>query len=109
MLTGDRGSTAIAPSGPVRGGAGGIELAARVERLGFGSSLEGEPDLPTPRAPNLREAGLRAVTFGVNWYVNQWVKIQLNAVRELFEDPDRSPIAGRTVFWTRVARLQFVM
>jgi phosphate-selective porin len=92
-----------------RGGAGGIELASRVERLVFGSSLEGEPELPTPRAPNLREAGVRAVTFGVNWYVNQWVKLQLNAVRERFEDPDRSPIPGRTLFWTRVVRLQFVL
>jgi phosphate-selective porin OprO/OprP len=110
VLTGESKFDGIAPRRPLfRGGAGGIELAARAERLRFGSSLEREPDLPTPRAANLREAGLRAVTFGVNWYVNQWVKIQLNAVRELFEDPDRSPIAGRAVFWTRVARVQFVL
>jgi hypothetical protein len=45
----------------------------------------------------------------VNWYVNPWIKIQLNAIRELLEDPDRSPVAGRDVFWTRVVRLQFVL
>jgi phosphate-selective porin OprO and OprP len=110
VLTGESKFDGIAPRRPLlRGGVGGIELAARLERLGFGSSLEGEPELPTPRAPNLLEAGLRAWTFGVNWYVNQWIKIQLNAVREQFEDPDRSPVAGRDVFWTRVVRLQFVM
>ena len=110
VLTGESKFDGIAPRRPLfQGGAGGIELAARLDRLGFGSSLEGEPELPTPRAPNLLEAGLRAWTFGVNWYVNQWTKIQLNAIREQFEDPDRSPVAGRAAFWTRVVRLQFVL
>ena len=110
VLTGESKLEGIEPERPLfRGGAGAVELATRLERLGFGSSLEGEPELPTPRAANLLEAGLRAWTVGVNWYVNQWAKIQLNAVREEFEDPDRSPIAGRAVFWTRVVRLQFVL
>jgi phosphate-selective porin OprO/OprP len=109
-LTGESKFDGIAPRRPLfRGGAGAIELAARLERLGFGSTLEGEPELPTPRAANLLEAGVRAWTFGVNWYVNPWIKIQLNAIRELLEDPDRSPVAGRDVFWTRVVRLQFVL
>jgi len=30
-------------------------------------------------------------------------------VREWLEDADRSPILGRTTFWTRVCRLQFVL
>lgn len=110
VLTGESKLEGIEPERPLfRGGAGAVELATRLERLGFGSSLEGEPELPTPRAANLLEAGLRAWTVGVNWYVNQWAKIQLNAIREQFEDPDRSPVAGRAAFWTRVVRLQFVL
>jgi phosphate-selective porin OprO/OprP len=109
-VTGEPKFNGIAPRTPLfRGGVGGIELAARLERLQFGSTLEGAPDLATPRAANLPEAGVRAWTFGVNWYVNPWAKIQLNGIRELIEDPDRSPVAGRDVFWTRVVRLQFVL
>jgi hypothetical protein len=110
VITGESKFDGIAPRRPLfQGGAGGIELAARVEQLGFGSALDGEPELPTPRAPNLREAGLRGWTLGVNWYVNRWTKIQLNGIREQFDDPDRSPVAGRDAFWTRVVRLQFVL
>jgi phosphate-selective porin OprO/OprP len=110
VLTGESKFDDVAPRRPLfRGGVGGIELAARLERLRFGSTAEGEPELPTPRAANLLEAGVRASTFGVNWYVNPWIKIQLNAIRELIEDPDRSSVAGRDVFWTRVVRLQFVL
>jgi hypothetical protein len=48
----------------------------------------------------------RALAFGINWYLNRWVKIQGNGIRERLEDPQRSPIFGRTLFWTRVVRIQ---
>jgi phosphate-selective porin len=50
-----------------------------------------------------------AWTSGVNWYVNRWIKIQLNVIREWIDDVNRSPVADRQLFWTRVVRLQFVL
>ncbi len=86
-----------------------VELAARVERLAFGSFATDEPALRNPRAAHLMEMSDRTWTVGVNWYLNQWVKVQVNAIRDQVNDPARSPIAGRDVFWTRVCRLQFAM
>ncbi|MBI3047694.1 MAG: hypothetical protein HYY76_05225 [Acidobacteria bacterium] len=108
-LTGEsKFSGGLEPRRPLfRGGAGAIELAARYERLGFGSSFDEEPELTTPRAANLLEAVDRAWTLGLNWYVNHWTKLQLNAIREAIHE-GRSP-DPRGVFWTRVLRLQFVM
>ena len=109
VLTGEPKLDGIEPRAPLfRGGAGAIEIATRLERLGFGSSMEGEPEVTNPRAANLLEVGLRAWTVGINWYVNRWAKIQFNAIREAFA-PDDGTGADRTVAWTRVVRLQFVM
>jgi phosphate-selective porin len=84
-------------------------VATRYERLGFGSSFEGEPELTSPRAANLLETSDTAWTIGANWYINRWTKLQVNLVREWIEDAGRSPIPDRQLFWTRVFRLQFVL
>jgi phosphate-selective porin OprO/OprP len=91
-----------------RGGPGAIELAMRVEYLQFGSTLEGEPELATPRAENMAESGLHAWTTGVNWYVNRWLKLQFNAIREQVVDVEDGP-AGNGAVWSRVVRVQFVL
>jgi phosphate-selective porin OprO/OprP len=110
VVTGEPKLDGIEPRAELfRGGGGALELATRVERLGFGSTLEGAPEQTNPRAANLLETGLRAWTAGVNWYVNRWVKIQYNAIRELLDDPERGPDPDRAGFWTHVLRLQFVM
>jgi phosphate-selective porin len=110
VVTGEPKLGDIEPRAPLlQGGVGAIELAARVERLGFGSSLEGEPELTNPRAPNLLETALRAWTFGVNWYINRWAKIQLNAIRETMVPADEPSDSDPLVVWTRILRLQFVM
>lgn len=100
----------IEPKRPIfQGGVGAVELGARYERIGFGSSAKDEPPSRSPRAAHVLDAGEHVWTFGVNWYLNRWARIQVNAVREWLEDTDRSPIMGRTTFWTRVCRLQFVL
>ena len=46
----------------------------------------------------------------MNWYVNRWVKLQLNGIHEELQDPERSPLAdGGTSFWSTVFRVQFVL
>ncbi len=109
-VTGEKKLDGIQPRRPLfRGGAGAAELAVRYERLGFGSFSASEEPFSNPRAANLLHTSNRAWTIGVNWYLNRWAKVQVDGIREWIEDPDRSPILGRRVFWMRVCRLQFVL
>jgi phosphate-selective porin len=110
VLTGEPKLDGIEPRAPLfAGGAGAVEVATRLERLGFGSSFDDEPELSNPRAPNLLEVAVRAWTVGVNWYVNRWAKIQFNAIRELTGPSDDPTGIDSATAWTRVIRFQFVL
>lgn len=110
-LTGERKAGGIEPRrGLFRGGAGAIELAARIEELRFGSAgTAGEPPFSNPRAANLLQNRDRILTLGVNWYLNRFGRVTVNATREQIQDPARSPVLDRTTFWGAVCRLQFVL
>ena len=62
-----------------------------------------------PRAEVILGNSDRAYTFGVNWYVNRWVKIQANLVRNTIDFPDQGPIALATGFLEPLVRFQFSM
>ena len=87
----------------------GMELAARVERLAFGSFSNLEPAWRNPRAANLAQIDEQAWTFGVNWTLNRWSRVQVNAIREQVIDSARGASAQPAASWTRVCRLQFAM
>jgi phosphate-selective porin OprO/OprP len=109
-MTGESKYDGIVPRRPLgRGGAGALELATRYERFGFGTSFAGDSDSTSPRGANLLETSDAAWTGGVNWYLNRWIKVQVNVTREWIEDVNRSPVQDRQLFWTRVVRLQFVL
>jgi phosphate-selective porin len=66
-----------------RGGIGDVEVAARLERIGFGSAAPaGEPPIASPRAANLAGAWDTAVTLGVNWQPLPLTRVQFNVVRD---------------------------
>ena len=92
----------------LRGGIGAVEVAARYERLWFGSAGEGVGQR-TPRAEHVLQSGDRVLTLGVNWTLNRFIKLQVNAIRERVEDRQRSPVPNGAAFWSRVLRLQFVL
>ena len=48
----------------------------------------------------------RVVTFGVNWYVNRWAKLQFNVIKEELSDPSQGPLPGQPSFWSQVFRFQ---
>jgi phosphate-selective porin len=74
-----------------------LEAATRIERLSFGNT-SGHPDASSSRRAEVILGNFdRVVTFGVNWYVNRWVKLQANLIREQLHDAS---------FWSRVLRLQ---
>lgn len=111
VLTGERKNGGVEPRRRfLQDGAGAVELAARIETLRFGSrGTGGEEPFANPRAANLLENRDRILTLGVNWYLNPFARVIVNATREDIRDPERSPIFGRTRFWGAACRLQFVL
>ena len=105
VLTGeDKRRGADEPRRPLFGGGGGfgsLELAARIETARFSSRGDGPPTTG-PRAETILGQHDRAMTFGINWSPNRWIRVQANLVRDTMVVPPSS-------FWSRVLRLRFAM
>ncbi len=96
------------PRKPItQGGPGAIELAVRVEALGFSSPATGNPPSTSPRAYTIAGNRLHGVTAGVNWYPVRWVKVQVDVIRETLDDPGQGPAPAQSTLWSRVLRFQF--
>lgn len=107
LLTGERKADEIRPAKPfLQGGAGALEVAARIEDLRFSSRHSDWPATQGPRARALVPQADRAWTFGLNWYLNRFVKAQANVVREWREEAGL-PMPAWPRAWHRVVRLQF--
>ena len=110
VLTGEDKKRPLKPAEPfVQGGVGAIEVAARFERLWFDSAGGTDQPFRNSRAETIFPASDRALTLGVNWTLNRFVKIQVNGIREHVEDPERNPVPNGAAFWSRVIRFQFVL
>jgi len=110
IVTGERKRRPVrADENFLMGGWGAVELAARVERIWFDSTSGGDDPFRNPRAETIYPEANHAVTLGVNWTLNRFVKLQFNGIREHIEDAERNPIANGAAFWSRVVRLQFVL
>ena len=106
-VTGEKKSRVQRPNKPfLQGGAGAIELAARVESLEFKSGNGSEPPSHSARAEVVAPNRDQVFTFGVNWYVNRFVKIQANFIREQLDDASQGPAPPRTTFTTKAVRFQ---
>jgi phosphate-selective porin OprO/OprP len=91
-LTGERKHGRLEPRHDLlRGGFGAVELAARVEALRFDAAAYPGASFGFPTPAALSGNADRVLTLGVNWYLNHYVKLQGNLVREAIEDPERSP------------------
>ena len=109
VLTGEKKDRYVIPKRPFGWGTGfgAFEIAARGEQIRFGSAEHpGTPSRST-RAANLASASERVATFGVNWYLNRWVRVQFNGLRETIEDPDKVPVRGIQSYWSKYVRIQF--
>ena len=109
-LTGENKQRPLRPINDIfDGGIGALEVAARVERI-WGDSAPGNDDpFANPRAEVILPSGEKAVTLGVNWTLNRFIKIQFNAIREQVEDADRNPVPNGAAFWSKVLRFQLVL
>jgi phosphate-selective porin OprO and OprP len=111
LVTGERKTTGPdAPRRPLlRGGWGALELAARIERLGFASRPTGDGPSLSPRTEAILPSTDRVTTFGVNWVPIRGVKLQANVVHEALTDPVHGPLPSRPAFWSRVLRFQIAL
>ena len=111
LLTGEKKVNVIKPKRDfITGrGLGAVEFAARYEQIRFGSAEH--PGLPSrsSRAANIYSESERVATFGVNWFLNRFMRIQYNAIREVIEDVQNAPIPGVGTYWSRYVRMQFVL
>jgi phosphate-selective porin OprO/OprP len=88
---------------------GAVELAVRTEVLRFASDTGLARPSRSIRAVNVLQTSDRVWTFGINWYVTQWVKAQANFSREWLEDSFRAPIPGVNLYWNYKFRLQLAL
>jgi phosphate-selective porin OprO and OprP len=93
----------------LRHGFGAIELAARYERMWFDSVNASGASFRSPRAEGILPEGERALTLGLNWTLNRFVKLQFNGIREHVEDPERNPVPAKPAFWSQIFRVQLVL
>jgi len=103
-----RGALRAAEAGRHLGGFKGVELATRVERLSFGSGSGAQATLRNPRS-SVASIDEHAWTFGINWSLNRWSRIQLNAIREQVTDAIRAAAASPEASWTQIIRIQLAM
>lgn len=117
VATGEQKSRgADEPNRPLFGGGfGSVELAARLEGVRFSSSGAGPPSTG-PRAETILPHRDRAITLGVNWSPNRWMRVQANLVRDTMSIPTGEvPLSGPLVdgpsssFWSRVVRFRFAL
>lgn len=110
LVTGDRKDRPVEPSHPLfRSGAGGVEVAGRFERLGFGGVPGDDEPFRNPRAVTIMPVSDTVLTLGINWYLNRWAKIQADTIRELIDDDERSPVPNGASFWSQIIRFQLVL
>jgi phosphate-selective porin len=110
-VTGERKAAGLhKPRRPfMRGGLGAFETAVRYERLTFGSLASGGVASFSARTDVLETASDHVTTIGGSWYLNQWMKIQLNGVREVVTSPRRGEPLSSSGRWLYVTRFQFTL
>jgi phosphate-selective porin len=110
VATGEHKKDSITPDRPFlqHGGLGAIEIGARIEGLsaGGGAPRGVSAALFGPRSPYVLYAGDTAWTTGVNWYLNKFIELSANVIRE-----DRT-VAGTLAampgaVWSRTFRVEF--
>jgi phosphate-selective porin OprO/OprP len=107
-ITGEKKADVDRPKKPLfQGGLGAIEVGARVESLRFTSGSAGETGSRSPRSDTIVGNRDQATTFGVNWYINRFFKIQANFIREKLDDPSQGPLPSKASFTTKAIRFQF--
>ena len=111
FITGEDKDNNVKVKSPLlAGGPGAIELAARIERLGFRSAATTGLAFTNPRNDRQTPNSDTVFTVGLNWIASKWTRVIVNAIHENFEDQARTPLpnTATTSFWSGLVRLNVV-
>jgi phosphate-selective porin len=86
-----------------------LDVAVRFDRLTFGSARTDDEPFTNPRADHVAPLAKNTWTFGGNWQVHRWVRVQGNLLREALVDSLGVRDIDTDPRWTAVMRLQFAM
>ncbi len=107
LVTGERKKDSIEPARPfISRGIGAVEIAGRVEQLRSSSDSPRGDGFSSPRSAWIAPRADNVWTAGVNWYVNNYVKLQANLIREQ-RTLNGLAMPGQAHLWSRTLRLQF--
>jgi phosphate-selective porin len=86
-----------------------LDVAARFDRLTFGSANDTDEPFTNPRADHVAPLAKNTWTFGGNWQVHRWVRVQGNLLREVLVDSLGVRDVDTEPRWTAVMRFQFAL
>ena len=66
-----------------------VDLAARFDRMTLGSANSSDEPFTNPRADHIAPLAKDTWTFGGNWQLHRWIRIQGNLIREALVDSAR--------------------
>jgi phosphate-selective porin len=86
-----------------------IDVAARLDRLTLGSGNDTDEAFTNPRADRVAPLAKNTWTFGGNWQVHRWVRVQGNLIREVLVDSLDVRDINTEPMWTAIVRFQFAL
>jgi phosphate-selective porin len=86
-----------------------IDVAARLDRLTLGSGNDTDEAFTNPRADRVAPLAKNTWTFGGNWQVHRWVRVQGNLIREVLVDSLGVRDINTEPMWTAIVRFQFAL
>jgi phosphate-selective porin len=111
VITGERKAGGVeGPRRPLfQGGLGAFEVGTRIESLRVAGGSRTGPAFTNPRAEHVAPSAEQVWTSGATWFLNRWLRVQANAIREVFSDPARSPRPGTPRLWSGALRMQLAI
>ncbi len=107
LVTGERKNDSVEPARPfLTHGIGAVEIAGRVEQLRLSSDSPRGNGFSSPRSAWIAPRADNVWSAGVNWYLNNYIKLQAHVIREQ-RTLDGRAIPGQARLWSRILRLQF--
>ena len=86
-----------------------VDVAARFDRLTLGSANQSDEAFTNPRADHVAPLAKDTWTFGGNWQVHRWIRVQGNVIREHLVDTLGVRDLSSEPVWTAITRFQFAL
>ncbi len=86
-----------------------VDVAARIDRLTLGSGNDTDEPFTNPRADHVAPLAKNTWSFGGNWQIHRWFRVQANLIREQLVDSLGVRDVNVEPSWTAIMRFQFAL